>query len=127
MVIVDTNIIIDHVRQKQNHDTVFLQIAEQYGNDNLAISVVSVQELYAGKSTRKDKEERLLLTIILSMRILPYSFQVAQTAGKLVRDLGRQIEFPDAAIAATAILNGGKLVTLNKKDFKGINNLELIA
>jgi len=36
------------------------------------------------------------------------------------------IELADAGIAATAIVNGCELFTLNKKDFKGIEGLKLI-
>lgn len=35
------------------------------------------------------------------------------------------IEFADAAIAATAIINGALLATLNKKHFQSIRDLEL--
>ena len=60
------------------------------------------------------------------MNILPYSYEVAQMAGRIARDHKQPIEFPDAAIAATAIVNNASLFTLNQKDFKGIKELELM-
>lgn len=89
----------------------------------MAISVISIQELYEGKSTReKDKEEHLLATIA-PLKILPYNYEVAQLAGEIARDLDYPIELADAAIAATAIVNGALLFTLNKRHFKGIKDL----
>ncbi|OGG19644.1 hypothetical protein A2721_00825 [Candidatus Gottesmanbacteria bacterium RIFCSPHIGHO2_01_FULL_47_48] len=71
-------------------------------------------------------EETFLLATLRGVRLVPYNIEVAQVAGKLARDLGRPIDFPDAAIAATAIANGARLATLNKKDFVGIKDLELL-
>lgn len=79
-----------------------------------------------GLRQRKEEEVHYLLETLKPLKILPYIFEVAEMAGKIARDLGRRIELPDAAIAATAIINGAALFTLNKKDFTGIKNLELI-
>lgn len=43
-----------------------------------------------------------------------------------MRDTKPGIQFADAAIAATAIINNARLATLDKKDFQGIKNLELV-
>lgn len=37
------------------------------------------------------------------------------------------IVFADAAIAATAIINGVQLATLNRKDFSPVKDLELVS
>ncbi len=125
MVILDTNIIIDHLRRPLEKSKL-RQIEEKIPVKDLAISILTVQELYEGKSTIDEIHERTLLETINPFKILPYTYEVAQIAGKLARDLGRKIEFADAAIAATAILNKAKLLTLNKKDFQGIKKLKLI-
>lgn len=125
MVILDTNIIIDHLRQPFKKSKL-RQLEEKISVKDLAISIITIQELYEGKSTLDEIQERTLLETINPLKVLPYTYEVAQIAGELVRDLGRRVEFPDAAIAATAILNKASLFTLNKKDFKGIKNLELI-
>ncbi len=44
--------------------------------------------------------------------------------GQIARDFDKAIDFADAAIASTAIVNGCELATLNIKDFKGIKNLQ---
>lgn len=105
MVVLDTNIIIDHLRlQQKQKDSHLMKIAKQKPKEVLALSLVSTQELYEGQSTKNAQE-------------------VAQLAGEIARDLDRPIELADAAIAATVILNGSSLLTLNKEDFTGIKNL----
>lgn len=126
MVVLDSNIIIDHLRQSSEKDTILQSFAKTISKSELAISIVTVQELYEGRSTRSKEVEAYLLTTISPLRILPYSFEIAQRAGEIARDLERPIEFADAAIAATAIIHSASLATLNRKDFQGIKNLDLV-
>ncbi|VAX35334.1 hypothetical protein MNBD_UNCLBAC01-616 [hydrothermal vent metagenome] len=126
MVVLDTNIIIDHLRQSDKKETLLMHIATQEVKANLAISVVSVQELYEGVSTRNKNKEQYLLATIAPLKILSYTYEVAQIAGEIARDLKRSMELADAAIAATALVNGASLLTLNKKHFVGIKDLTLI-
>lgn len=126
MVILDTNIIIDHLRQPPKKTSLLVKIVEKKSKENLAISMISIQELYEGRSTKSKTKEQYLLATIAPLKILPYNYEVAQLAGEIARDLRRPIELADAAIAATAILNGAQLFTLNKRDFRGIKNLELM-
>ncbi len=127
MVILDTNIIIDHLRQAKTKDSLLIKLAKQKPKEFLAISVVSIQELYEGKSTRSNREEQDLLATITPLKVLPYTYEIAKLAGEIARDLKHPIELADATIAATAIINGIQLFTLNKKDFRGIRNLELFS
>lgn len=125
MVVIDTSILIDYLR-RPDENSPFKKFALQNKEERLSISILTIQELYAGKSSREALKENFFLNIINKMDILPYTYKVAQLAGELTRDYDKNLEFPDAAIAATAILNKGSLLTLNKKDFKGIKNLKLI-
>jgi len=125
MVVLDTSIIVDHLRQARTKQTSLMKIAKKTSKENLAISIISVQELYEGRSTKDKRREEFLLATISPLKILPYTYEVAQLAGEIARDLKRSIEFVDAAIAATAIVNGASFLTLNQKDFKGIRGLEL--
>lgn len=125
MVILDTNIIIDHLRQSGKGETPLMEIACQIAKKKLAISVITVQELYEGRSTKRKAKEEYLLATIVPLKILPYTYEVAQLAGEIARDLKQSIELADAAIAATAIINAASLFTLNQKHFKNIRNLQL--
>ncbi len=125
MVILDTNIIIDHLRQPSEKSRL-RELEEKIPIRDLAISIITIQELYEGKSTIDKMHEKNLLETINPFKILLYTQEVSKMAGELARDSDRKIEFADAAMAATAILNKAKLFTLNKKDFQGIKGLKLI-
>ena len=126
MVILDTSVLIDSLRQSKSHFSILKQFIDLYPKDELSISILTIQELYAGKSSNNLINERLFLAVIDPLEILPYTDATAKLAGELTRDSGEHLGFPDAAIAATAILNKAKLFTLNKKDFQGIKKLMLI-
>jgi predicted nucleic acid-binding protein len=126
MVIIDTSIIIDHLRQREVNATNLMLLAEKIPQQELAISVISVQELYEGQSTRLKEKEHYLFGTISPLAMLPYTYEIAQQAGEIARDLKSPIEFADAAIAATALINGAALYTLNQKHFAKIKDLELL-
>lgn len=126
MVVLDTNIIIDHLRQSPGKQTYLKKMVKKYKEHNLVVSVITIQEIYEGKSTREIEKEEKFLSTISHLKILPYTFEVAQLAGQIARDLDKTIDLADAAIAATAIINGYSLFTNNKKDFADIKNLQLI-
>ncbi len=127
MVILDTNIIIDHLRQyPRNKKSALDKVIKTIPQNELFLSVISIQELFTGKSTRDKRTEEWIFEVISPFKVVLYDEQVAKLAGQIERDLGRPIEFPDAAIAATTILNKAKLFTLNKKDFQAVKRLKLI-
>jgi len=103
-----------------------MQIAKRQPKESLALSMVSIQELYEVHSTMDPQKEQYLLATISPLKILPYTYEVAKLAGEIARDLIRPIELADAAVAATTILSGGALLTINTKDFADIPGLELV-
>lgn len=125
MVILDTNVIIDHLRQLSTKSRLRL-LEEKVSPGSLGLSVITIQELYEGKSTREHSIQEILIEVVNSFKILPYTYEIAQLSGEMLRDENSQMGFADAAIAATAILNKASLFTLNKKDFQNIKNLELV-
>ena len=126
MVILDTSVLIDYLRRSEKVDSLLPEFIQLHQKDKTAISILTIQELYAGKSSKEMKKEQRFLKVVSLLEILPYTYETAKLAGEIVRDLGKPMGFPDAAIAATAILNKAKLLTLNKKDFHLIKNLKLI-
>lgn len=124
VVLLDTNIIIDHLRQPPEK-SVLARINKKIPYQNLRLSMITIQELYSGNSTLSSQKEQVLLSVIAPFEVLPYTYEVAQRAGMLFRDFNRPIHFADAAIAATAIINHIPLFTLNQKDFSNIPELVL--
>lgn len=88
--------------------------------------MITIQELYAGQSSKNPEKEKFFLIIMNYFKVLPYDREIAKLAGEIMRDAKLEIVFADAAIAATAIINGAQLATLNKKDFSGIKDLKLL-
>lgn len=126
MVVLDTNIIIDHLRLHKGLKTSLTQIVQSNPDDTFSISIISIQELYQGKSSREPEKNDDIVAILNVLKVLPYNFKVAKLAGAITRDSKKTIGLADAAIAATAIINNCQLATLNKKDFEGISKLELL-
>lgn len=125
MVVFDTSLIIDYLRRKKGEKTPFEKIIEKLKRNELSVPVLSLQELYQGKSMDKEGEEIRIQKILLPFNVLAYSVEIAKKAGKIVRDSNNSVAFVDAAIAATAIINGAQLATLNLKDFEKIKGLEI--
>jgi len=125
MVVLDTSIIIDHLRQKPGTITLLCKINRKEGRRNLFISVITIQELYEGKSTLSESKLKEMLSVIAPLEILEYNREIAEIAGTVARDSKTTIEFADTAIAATCVFNDSKLFTLNTNHFKDIPDLEL--
>jgi predicted nucleic acid-binding protein len=127
MVILDTNIIIDHVRcsKKTEHLTILQQLVRAQPDQSQAVSTITIQELYEGQSSKDPDKERDLLRILSPMKVLSYNLEIARLAGKIARDNSPTPDLADAAIAATAISYNLPLLTLNQKHFKHIVKLKL--
>ena len=125
MVIVDTSVLIDHIRQIGKSESFLEKILADITESDFAISILSIQELYQGQSTRDEIKEQQLLDILSKFEILPYTYEVAKLAGEIARD-HNLIEFPDAAIASTALIHQSPLLTLNKKDFLKVKGLAIL-
>lgn len=125
MVVIDTSIIIDHTRQK-GKISIFDKFIRQ-SKAKPAIALITVQELFAGQSTKQDETLDYLLDLLNSLEILPYTFEVAKLAGEIARDVNQPIGLADSAIAATAIINQAQFLTLNIKDFAKIEDLKFAS
>jgi predicted nucleic acid-binding protein len=126
MVIIDTSLIIDHLRQQTPEDTILSQMSLKYPNGELSISTITIQEIFAGKSSSYKKPLGKIATTLSNLTPVEYSIEIARLAGTLARDSKRNLQFADAAIAATTIHYDATLATLNTKDFAGIPHLNLL-
>lgn len=125
MVVLDTSVIIAHLRQKTK-DSLLRRLAVKYKNQ-MAISVITLQELYEGQSTRDRIKENYMLSILTPLKILPYTEEVAKLAGILGRDSQSLADLADLAIAATAIVYKTPLATINTKHFSALKDLDLAS
>lgn len=120
--LVDTNILIDHLRGVSKATT-FLRQAR--GAGTLWISAVTVAEVYAGQRTRQAKQAAKVGRLLNLFRIAYVEGVVAKLGGEITRDCGTAL--PDALIAATAVRKGLVLATRNIAHFQHIPDLDVRA
>lgn len=124
-IVVDTNIIIDHLR-KVPQATKLLQDIEDDNFEGL-ISTITILELMAAP---KMNEQRLaaIRELLELFEHIPVDGQIATAAGIYMAKyrVAHGLEPMDAIIAATARVNEAALFTLNTKHFKFIEGLVII-
>ena len=121
MILRDTNIFIEIYRGNET----IIEIIKEIGQQNVAISDVSCAELLYG--ARNKKELQAIRNDIDSLIVLPIDSNISKFAVDLVEkySISHKLSLPDAIIGATAILYDILLYTLNTKDFKFIQKINL--
>lgn len=121
MILCDTNILIEFYKDNDEVTDVLRKI----GVPNLAVSVVTVGELYFGA---RDKRELVKIKKHLAnLTQVSIDDEVSNIFLELLEDysLSHRLNIPDAMIAASALRHGLELYTLNVKDFRFVENLKL--
>ena len=121
MILCDTNILIEFYKNTQQ----VVQELRRIGQDQLAVSTVTQAELYFGALNKAELQKikqhlSLLHQLHIDVRISAQFLQLMETYS-----LSHKLSIPDAMIAATAMVHGLNLYTLNKKDFQFISGLSL--
>jgi len=120
MITLDTNAVIYYFEgQKQTTDLIDKL---RSNNENFVISTITELELFSLANLTEEDKIRINLWLN-QIYILPVDSVVAHKAAEFRRDY--RLKTPDAIIAATAMLNGGKLITRDIV-FKRIKNLEIL-
>lgn len=115
--LLDTNVIILLFRDDRKAKQIVSLVA-QLGD--VSISAVTRAEIVAGM---KPVEEKTTLALLNSFITLPVDSVIADQAGRLIFQYARQgfqLSFPDALIAATALIETSTLVTTNVKHFEHV-------
>jgi len=121
MILCDTNILIEFYK---DNDEVVNELRE-IGLPNIAVSVVTVGEMYFGA---RDKRELLKIKKHLAcLHQIAVDTEISMRFLSLLEvfALSNRLTLPDALIAATALHHGLSLYTLNIKDFRFIEGLSL--
>lgn len=121
MILCDTNILIEFFK---NNATVSQEL-RQIGSAELAVSVITMAELFYG--ARDKAELRTIQTRLAVLKQIELDLETSaifvELMGKYV--LSHRLSLPDALIAATALRHDAVLYTFNLKDFKYIPGLRL--
>ena len=122
MILCDTNVIIEIL--KGNKRTI--NFIESIGLENIAISSVTVMELYFGALNKRELNK--IKKHLQALNIVHFDTDISESAIKLIERFSKShgLQIPDAIIAATAMTSKIKLFTFNLKDFKYIDGLKLI-
>jgi len=123
-VLVDTCVIIDYLRTPNKEKTHYYRLFSEEKN-HAAISLVTVTELWAGKSISSKKALSYVNKVLNRTNVIVPDIKTAKLAGTIIRELMHNNSLADAYIAATAIQHKLPLLTLHKKDFQNIPGLKL--
>ncbi|MFQ6083254.1 MAG: type II toxin-antitoxin system VapC family toxin [Candidatus Aminicenantia bacterium] len=125
LIIADTDGIIDFFADIPPFAQV---ISKLINKDQLAITSISVYELYAGITGKKRLKQ--IETFIENIFIFPLNTVEAAIAGKIFTDLkakGKLIGNQDILITGICIANSLPLLTKNQSHFRNIEKLKLIS
>ena len=124
--IFDTSVVVKILKDKK-----FFEKIKKNINEEIRLTSISVYELLRGAVYKKfrdnsERELNVILKVIESLEILPFSEKEAKISailwGKL-RKNGIAVNDADVMISSTAISNNEKLLTIDK-DFEKIKKVE---
>ncbi len=123
----DTNVCVELLRGRAPR---LFQRLRSFGIDEIAISSITLSELYYGaaRSPRPGFHEALLAQFCAPLAILPFDAFAAETYGRVRADLeraGTPIGPLDTLIASHALCLGVPLVTYNEREFRRVPNLRI--
>jgi predicted nucleic acid-binding protein len=121
MILCDTNILIDFFKD----DETVKKGLHKIGSAELAVSVITIGELYYG--ARDKTELAKIQKRLASLKQVELDPEISIIFLELMEKyvLSHRLSLPDALIAATALRHNVSLYTLNLKDFKYIPGIKL--
>lgn len=123
-ILIDTSILIDHLRREHKERSVYFQAAQQF---DCSVSAITEFEFRVGITATNRPFVEALLDL---SPILPFDSACVQTAAGIYRDLkavNQLIALPDLFIAATAVAHNLPLLTLNLSHFERVGELILLS
>lgn len=121
MMLIDTCILIDYSRRKQD----IVNFIESTGKPNLFINSIIQMEMIQGALNKREllyikKDLQGFSSLPIEQPLLDLAFDLLNQYA-----LSHQAKIPDMIIAATALTYGLELKTYNLKDFRFINTLNV--
>ena len=120
-IVLDTNILIEILKDNKT----ILKKLESY-NLVFCISSITVMELYYGALNKAELFQ--LKKFILLFEVIEVNETISSISTELIFEYSKShnLSIPDSLIASTAINSNLKLFTLNLKDFRYIDGLQLV-
>ncbi|MCL4392778.1 PIN domain-containing protein, partial [Patescibacteria group bacterium] len=82
-----------------------------------------IMELFSGSSTLDDVVSKKILGFLQFFNEIDLNKDIAKRAGELFRDVNKGLGVADYIIAASALVTGYIVITLNKKHFEQIPHI----
>lgn len=120
--LIDTTILIDHLRKPQKDKTLFYRLSLRF---DYVIAVVTEFEFAIGSSPKNHDFVTALLTQIPVLALDSACIRTSVETYQHLKASNQLIPLPDIFIAATAITHDLPLLTLNQKHFARIARLRL--
>ncbi len=120
IVFIDTNIVIEYLK---GNDEVIQML---YRFDTVYINDVVIMELYQG--ARDNRELKYIKKNILRFEVLKINHEIILLGKEILEKytLSHNTKIMDALIASTVILYNIDLYTLNRKDFRYLEQVNMI-
>jgi len=119
-IVSDTSILIDFLRTKLPEESIYYKLIQE---NYLIISIITVAELFSGKSAQTKKGKEKLNDLFKGIEIrIPY-MEDAVRAGEI--RYKHQLSMADAMVAALALKLNLPLVTLDQKSFERFKSLDI--
>jgi tRNA(fMet)-specific endonuclease VapC len=133
-VILDSSVCIRGERRKITPPDLLRQIHAITGSDRIGLSAIGVTEMvhgiYRADSPARSLYRRTYLDDLLSvLPVYDYTLDTARLAGQIDGEqqaIGNTIPLVDLMIAATALIEGFSIVTVNLRHFRMIPGLHVI-
>ena len=120
--LIDTSVLIDHLRKRQKDQTRFYRATFQH---ECLISAITEFEFRVGIT---QKNRQFIEDILRDIPVLPFDSGCVNVVSDIYQDLKKRnqlISLPDMFIAATAIVHHVPLLTFNQTHFERITRLKL--
>lgn len=120
-ILIDTNIAIGYIGNRLSGKSI--DKLDNIFDGEYHLSVINKIELLGYPNLDKNEEEKFNLLINHSI-LHPIDNKIIEETISIRKS--HKIKLPDAIIAATCLVNGLDILTLNMKDFENINGLKVI-
>lgn len=129
--LIDSTVFVTAERRQETASDVVAGILQEYGDVDLALSVMSAGELIHGcwradSAPRRARREEFVESILAAIPVVPLTLAIARLYGELDARFtarGRRLPTSDLLIASTALYRGDELLSGTPRHFARIPEL----
>jgi predicted nucleic acid-binding protein len=129
--LIDSTVLIQAERARRSPADLVADLAERYGDQDLALSVMSAGELFHGcwrakTAAQRARREEFVETMLAAIPTVPITLPVMRVFGEIDAKLvqgGKRLPVSDLLIASTALAREDAVVTGNPRHFDRIPGL----